>query len=185
MSSVECKLKRLMVGALDGDEAAYREMLGQASRFLRGYYKNRLVQTTHATADAEDLVQETLMALHARRDTYDPAQPFTPWLYAIARYKLIDYLRRTRVAGTHLPIDDVEELTAHDEQASSESSLDLDRLLGELPPKFRIAIRRVKLEGLSAAETAARERMSVSAVKVNVHRGMKALAALIARRRKS
>jgi len=185
MRSSETELKGLMIAALSGDERAYRELLGRVTRLLRGYYKNRLVQATRGAADAEDLVQETLMALHARRDTYDPAQPFTPWLYAIARYKLIDHYRRTPGHRANVPIDDVADIVAHDDQSSSESSLDLDRLLDELPSKFRTAIRRVKLEGLSVAETAAREGLSESAVKVNVHRGMKALATLIARGRKS
>jgi RNA polymerase sigma-70 factor, ECF subfamily len=185
MSFVEAELKGLTIASLDGDERAYRELLGWTSRLLRGYYKARLTRALREAADAEDLVQETLLALHAHRHTYDPAQPFTPWLYAIARYKLIDYYRKTRASATNLPIDDVGEIVVHDDQDSTESSLDLDRLLDELPPKFQSAIRRVKLEGLSVAETASRERLSESAIKVNVHRGMKALAALVAKGRRS
>ena len=183
MSSIEAELKGLMIATLGGDERAYRELLGRMSRLLRGYYKTKLA--ARGAADAEDLVQETLMALHARRDTYDAAQPFTPWLYAIARYKLIDYYRRTRSSAANVSIDDVQEIVAHDDQAASESSLDLDRLLDGLPSKFQTAIRHVKLEGLSVAETAAREGLSESAVKVNVHRGMKVLAALVAKGRRS
>ncbi|WGS21098.1 MULTISPECIES: sigma-70 family RNA polymerase sigma factor [unclassified Bradyrhizobium] len=185
MSSVEAELKGLMIAALGGDERAYRELLGRMSRLLRGYYKAKLAQAARGAADAEDLVQETLMALHARRDTYDPAQPFTPWLYAIARYKLIDHYRRTRNSAGNVSIDDVKEIVAHDDQTASESSLDLDRLLDGLPSKLQTAIRHVKLEGLSVAETAAREGLSEPAVKVNVHRGMKALAALVAKGRRS
>ena len=185
MSSAETELKGLMIASLGGDERAYRELLERMSCLLRGYYKTRLTRAVRGAADAEDLVQETLMALHARRDTYDPAQPFTPWLYAIARYKLIDYYRKTRASTANVPIDDVGDIVVHDDQASTESTLDLDHLLDELPLKFRSAIRRVKLEGLSVAETAARERLSESAVKVNVHRGMKALAALVAKGRRS
>jgi RNA polymerase sigma-70 factor (ECF subfamily) len=174
-----------MIAALGGEERAYRELLGRTSRLLRGYYKTRLARAAGGAADAEDLVQETLMALHARRDTYDPAQPFTPWLYAIARYKLIDYYRRTRGSAANIPIDEVKEIIAYDDQASTDSSLDLERLLAELPSKFGAAIRCVKLDGLSVAETAARQGLSESAVKVNVHRGMKALAALISKERRS
>jgi RNA polymerase sigma-70 factor (ECF subfamily) len=121
------------------------------------------------------------MAIHVKRQTYDPEQPFTPWLHAIARYKLIDYLRRTRASAANVSLEDAEEIIAHDDQDASESSLDLNHLLERLPPKVRAAIRYVKLEGLSVAETAARTRMSEAAVKVTVHRGMKALSALIAR----
>ena len=117
-----------------------------------------------------------------RRQTYDPAQPFTPWLYAIARYKLIDHPRRTRASVTDVSIEDAEAITAHHDQAASESSRDLDHLLERLPPRSRTAIRYVKLDGLSVAETAARTRMSESAVKVTVHRGMKALSAMDARK---
>jgi RNA polymerase sigma-70 factor (ECF subfamily) len=121
------------------------------------------------------------MAVHARRDSYDPEQPFTPWLYAVARYKLIDYLRRSRAAAGNLPFDDIAEITAHDDGMASESSFDLDRLLERLPSRFRDAIQSVKLQGLSVSEAAARAGISESAVKVNVHRGMKALAALVRR----
>src|SRR6266496_6699664 len=137
------------------------------------------------TADVEDLVQETLLALHVRRHTYDPDQPFTPWVYAIARYKLIDYLRRTRASVKNVPLDAVQEIAAHDDHVASESTLDLNQLLERLTPKVRDAIRYVKLDGLTVAEAAARGGMSESAVKVNVHRGMKTLSALIARGRRS
>jgi RNA polymerase sigma-70 factor (ECF subfamily) len=181
MNPIEGELKGLMIAALGGDERAYRDLLGRLSRYLRGYYKNRLTQAARSAGDAEDLVQETMIALHVRRHTYDPAQPFTPWLYAIARYKLIDHFRRTRATSANVSIEDAEAITAHDDQAACESSLDLDHLLERLPPKIRTAIRYVKLDGLSVAETAARTRMSESAVKVTVHRGMKALSALVAR----
>jgi RNA polymerase sigma-70 factor, ECF subfamily len=184
MSSVESQLKGLMIKALGGDERAYREVLGRTSRYLRGYYKTRLPQAARSAGDAEDLVQETLMALHLRRHTYDPELPFTPWLYAIARYKLIDYLRRTRGSVANVSMEDAEEIVAYDDEIASESSLDVHRLLQRLPPKFRTAIRHVKLDGLSVAEAAAQAGISESAVKVNVHRGMKVLAELIAKGRR-
>jgi RNA polymerase sigma-70 factor (ECF subfamily) len=183
MDLIERELKSLMIAALAGDERAYRNLLDRLSGYLRGYYKGRLEKTASAVGDAEDLVQETLMALHLRRHTFDPEQPFTPWLYAIARYKLIDYLRRTRGSSANVAIEDVENVIARDDQAASESSLDLDQLLERLPPKIRAAIRHVKLDGLSVAEAAARTGMSESAVKVSVHRGIKALSASIRERR--
>jgi RNA polymerase sigma-70 factor (ECF subfamily) len=185
MIRLEGELKDLMIATLGGDERAYREVLARLSRHLRGYYKAKLTQAARSASEAEDLVQETLMALHARRQTYEPEQPFTPWIYAIARYKLIDYLRRTRMSAVSVPIEDAEGITAYDDTAASESSLDLDQLLERLPSKFRTAIRHVKLDGLSVAETATRASMSESAVKVNVHRGMKVLSALIAKGQRS
>ena len=185
MGSAESELKGLMIAALGGDERAYGEALSRISRYLRGYYRTRLSQAAGGSGDTEDLVQETLMAVHARRDTYDPERPFTPWLYAIARYKLIDYLRRSRAAVRNLPFEDIAEITAHDDRMASESSFDLDRLLEQLPSKFRVAIHFVKLDGLSVSEAAVRAGTSESAIKVNVHRGMKALAALVGKERKS
>src|SRR5689334_3741572 len=119
MSSAEAELKGLMIAALNGDERAYREALSRTSRYLRGYYRTRLSRAGRGSSDAEDLVQETLMAVHARRESYDPEQPFTPWLYAIARYKLIDHLRRSRAAAGNLPFEDVAEITAHDDRMAS------------------------------------------------------------------
>jgi RNA polymerase sigma-70 factor, ECF subfamily len=183
MDAIEGELKDLMTASLGGDEGAYRNLLSQLSRYLRGYYRARLA--AHSAPDVEDLVQETLLAIHVRRHTYDPDQPFTPWVYAIARYKLIDYLRRIQGSAKNLPIDDAQEIAAHDDHLASESTFDLNQLLQRLPPKVRDAIRYVKLDGLSVAEAAARAGISESAVKVNVHRGMKTLSALIAMGRRS
>ena len=184
MDAIEGELKGLMLASLQGDEAAYRNVLGRLGRYLRGYYRTRLA--TPSAADVEDLVQETLLAIHVRRHTYDPDQPFTPWVYAIARYKMIDYLRRTRALIKNMPLEDLQQQFAtHDDHLAIESSLDLNQLLQRLTPKVRDAIRYVKLDGLSVAEAAARVGISESAVKVNVHRGMKTLSKIIARGRKS
>ncbi len=120
------------------------------------------------------------MAIHTRRHTYDPVEPLTPWVHAIARYKLIDHLRRTRAARAQVPIDAAADVTAQDDHVGTESTYDLTRLLARLPDKMRRAIQAVKLDGLSVAEAAARCRMSESDVKVSVHRGLKALAAAVA-----
>jgi RNA polymerase sigma-70 factor, ECF subfamily len=135
--------------------------------------------------DAEDLVQEVLFAIHTRRDTYDRSQPFTPWLYAIARYKLLDYLRRTKASVKDVPVDDAGHLMAQNDIDGVESSYDLEYLLATLQPKSRRAIRYMKLQGLSVRETAVRTGMTESAVKVSVHRGLKALSALVKKGSKS
>jgi RNA polymerase sigma-70 factor (ECF subfamily) len=116
------------------------------------------------------------MAVHTRRHTYDRRQPFTPWVFAIARNKYVDYLRRTKASMRIDPVEHVEEITAHEDHAAVESTIDLDTLLARLTPKARQAIQYVKLEGLSVKEAAARTGMSPSAIKVSVHRGLKALA---------
>jgi RNA polymerase sigma-70 factor (ECF subfamily) len=168
-----------MIAGLAGDAGAHRELLERLSRQLRGYYRGQLDRIRCGPIEAEDLVQEALIAIHTRRHTYDPSQPFTPWVYAIARYKFVDYLRRTHPSLQDLPIEDVKEMTSRDDQGQVESTLDLEKLMAELPPKMREAIQAVKLDGLSVSEAAARSGMSESNVKVSVHRGLKAMARLI------
>ena len=130
--------------------------------------------------ETEDLVQEAVLAIHLKRHTYDPVEPLTPWVHAIARYKLIDFLRRTRASSADVPIDEADMITAHDDNVDAESSHDLKRLMQRLPEKMRCSIEAVKLDGQSIAEAANRCGISESGVKVNIHRGLKALAALIA-----
>ncbi len=179
----EAELKALMVGGLRGDAAAYRALLARLSRHLRAYFNRRLSRSGRPVTDAEDLVQETLLAIHTNRHTFDPGAPFTPWVHAIARYKLIDHLRRARAPQTHVPLEESEAVVAeNDEHAAAESALDLDKLLNQLPERTQRAIRCLKNEGLSVAEAARRCGMSESAVKVSVHRGLKALARAIADR---
>lgn len=177
----ESELQRLMSAGLSGDADAHRTLLTLASGRLRAYFKTRLARIGHGAVEAEDLVQEALMALHTRRHTYDVSQPFTPWLYGIARYKFFDYLRRTRTTMRDMPVDEAHDIVAHDDAGAVESSHDVDRLLDGLSANMQRAIRHVKLEGLTVNETAARTGMSPSAVKVSVHRGLKALARLIAK----
>ena len=170
-----------MLAGLRGDAAAHRELLTRLSANLRGYYKGRLARIGRSATAAEDLTQEALMAIHTRRHTYDPGAPLLPWVHAIARYKLIDHLRRTRAAAADLPIEDAENLLAQDDHVAAESAYDLKRLMNELPEKMRRAIQLVKLDGLSVAEAAHRSGMSESDVKINVHRGLKSLVNSIAR----
>src|SRR5713226_1818681 len=181
MPSIEAELKRLMVAGLRGNAAAHRRLLDRLSRRLRAYYKSRLARIGRSAAEAEDLVQEALLAIHFKRHTYDPAEPLTPWVDAIARYKLIDFLRRTRTSLDDVPIDEADTMMAHDDNLSAESTRDLEQLTQRLPEKMRCSIVAVKLDGQSIAEAADRCGISESGVKVNIHRGLKTLAALIAR----
>src|SRR5881296_1043102 len=136
MSAIEAELKNLMVAGLAGNAAAHRSLLDQLSRRLRAYYKSRLARIGRSAAEAEDLVQEALLAVHIRRHTYDPGEPLTPWVYAIARYKLIDHLRAARASIVELPIEDAGEIVAQDDHAGAESAYDLHRLLSRLPQKM-------------------------------------------------
>ena len=168
-----------MMAGLDGDTAAYRRLLERLSQHLRSYYRRRLSCVGREAFEAEDLLQDALLAIHTRRHTYDRAELFTPWIHAIARYKLIDFLRRTNLSRGDVPIEDADEITSRADHDEVESSIDLRRLMARLPVKMQRAIQYVKLDGLSVAEAARRSGMTESAVKVSIHRGLKALAAAI------
>lgn len=171
MNATEDRLRALMLRGLAGDAAAHNRLLSELAILLRGFYSRRLGGDP---SDAEDLVQETLIAVHSRRESYDPSKAFTSWAFSMARYKMIDEFRRRRVR-TSIPIEDVEDLFAADAIAPASAALDLDRLMSELSPQQRTAIRQVKLEGLSVEEAALRSGLSPSNVKISIHRGLKKL----------
>lgn len=163
----------LMVAAQAGDAAAYRLLLGEVGAWLRRYYARRL-----PPAVVDDAVQDTLLAIHEKRHTFDPARPFEPWLAAIARYKWIDRLRAMRSTSTEELPDDI---PSGDHGDAVTSAWTLERLLQGLKPAQAEAIRLVKLHGLSIEEAASRTGQSVALVKVNIHRGLNRLAALARR----
>lgn len=174
-ADVEAALKALFLKGLAGDAVAYRDFLQKLSRHLRAFLGKRLFGWPD---DVEDLVQECLLAMHNQRHTFHSDQPLTAWVHAIARYKMIDLLRaKSSREALHDPLDDSSELFAGNDAGPGEARRDLQTLLSTLPEKQREAIVRTKLEGLSVAETSKLTGMSESAVKVNVHRGLKALAA--------
>ena len=177
MNAREAHLKDLLVRGLSGEASSYEAFLRELSAFLRAFLRGRLMRVPD---EVEDLVQETLLAVHNQRHTYDAAQPLTAWVHAIARYKLIDFLRRR--AGREAmndPLGDEDDLLATSDEEAREARRDLAVLLAKLPDRHRLPIQHVKIEGLTVAETAKLTGMSESAVKVGIHRGLKALAALI------
>ena len=174
---IEDRLRALLLQGLDADAAAYQRFLKELSAHLRAFLRRRLAQWPDAV---EDLVQETLLAVHNQRHTYQPQMPVTAWVHAIARYKLVDWLRSHAVKeARNDPLDDAGELFASSDEEAAEARRDLGRLLQTLPDRQRLPIVHVKLEGLSVVEAARLTGMSESAVKVGVHRGLKALAAKI------
>ena len=177
MQPVEERLKTLFLAGLDGDAACYREFLDKLSGHLRGFLRKRLF---HLQDHIEDIVQETLLAVHNGRHTYRSDQPLTAWLHAIARYKLMDFFRaRARHEALNEPLDDYLEIFAHSDAEPADAKRDIGKLLEQLPDKQRLPILHVKLQGLSVTQTAQLTGLSESAVKVGVHRGLKALAAKI------
>lgn len=174
MKSHEGTLRSLVQRSFDGDQAAYREFLKHLSELLRTYIRRQLYRLGRAECDAEDLVQEALLAIHARWHTYDRDMPVTAWAYAIARYKLIDFLRTTTNGARDMSLDDIEEIAAGD-HAAIDAAISVKKLVAALPDKLRQSVELVRLNGLSAKEAALATGMSEAAIKVNVHRGVKAI----------
>lgn len=170
MAASGTRLEALMGHSLAGDARAHEEMLRLLAPALRSYFGRRM---SRAQDDVDDLVQEALIAIHTRRSSYDPSRPIFPWVYAIAKYKLIDYFRRTKNASA-------EELHENDAAEEFESAcaarIDVETMLGALPEKQRLAIRATQIDGESGADVSARHGWSPSDVKVSVHRGLKTLA---------
>ena len=173
---IEKQLHDLWTQSLQGDSACYERALSLLSGHLRSFLRKRLPSQS---SDVEDLVQETLMAIHLKRHTYQSDQPLTAWVYAIARYKWVDHLRtHGRRESLHEDIDDwADSLTADNDAHASETQRDLGQMLAALPAKQRAAIEHTRLQGLSISETARLTGQSEASVKVNVHRGLKALMA--------
>lgn len=164
----------MMVAGMDGDAATHGALLRLLVPMLRSFYRRRV---RDGDDDIEDLVQETVIAIHTRRASYDRDRPFTAWLFAIARYKMVDHFRRRRRL---VPIERLEDiLVAEGFEDASLARLDVTRLLQKLPAKQAEAIRHTKIAGLSVAEAAEKAGIGESDVKVSVHRGLKALAARV------
>lgn len=166
----------LMRAAIGGDSAAYHTLLQSLSTVLRPAVRRGFTQAGAPLGDVEDVVQETLLALHLKRNTWDPSQPLGPWVRAIARHKLIDALRR-RGRRIQIPIDSVLETLAAEEDSSGVDRQDAERLVNGLSGRQRDVVRAVSIDGQSIREVAERMNMKEVAVRVTLHRGLKALGA--------
>lgn len=173
----EDRLRDLFRSGLSGNRRDYQAFLKELSAHLRAFLRKRLARLPD---EVEDLVQESLLAIHNQRHTYDPGQPLSAWVQAIARYKLVDFLRR-RASHDLLtdPLDDEADILSSVDSEAAEARRDLSTLLDGLPERQRLPIVHTRLEGLSVKETAQLTGLSESAIKVGVHRGLKALAAMI------
>jgi RNA polymerase sigma-70 factor (ECF subfamily) len=166
-----------MVSAQGGCEADYRQLLTELGVVINQYLCSRLGRQHFV----EDCVQESLIAIHQARHTYDPRRPFRSWLFAIVRHKAVDVLRRQRSQQQILAQGRQAALVeASDTKGNSpESDLAGGRLLQLLSAQHREAITLTKIVGLSTAEAAARLHISESAVKVRVHRAIGRLKRLL------
>lgn len=172
MIADEPSFARLMIATQAGDRRAYTVLLTEVQTWLERYFRRRV-----PPAQIDDLVQDVLLAIHAKRATWDSTRAFLPWLAAIARYRWVDHLRRIYRSNES-------ELGDHDSSASSEEEavlarMSLERLFVQLPPGQCRAIELVKIEGLSVTEAAVRTGQSESLVKVNIFRGLRKLSALV------
>ena len=167
----EAELARLLRAAIAGDEKAYAAFLARAAALVRAFARRRVGASG---LDAEDVVQDTLLALHVKRHTWRSDAPVTPWLYAIARYKLIDAFRR-RGNRVDVDLDEIAELPAAPEPERA-TSREIGRALAALAPGQRSVVAAISVEGRSIGETAASLGMSETAVRVALHRGLTAIA---------
>lgn len=169
-------LSALMRLARRGDAAAYRRLLGEVAIWLRVVVRRGLVSAGRGPSESEDIVQEALLAVHLKRETWDEQRPIGPWLRAIARYKLADHLRR-RGFHDHVDIDEWSDAPELAVEIEAPAAIDSRRMLASLPERQRTIVQEISLEGHSAADVAGRLGMSEGAVRVALHRALKALAA--------
>ncbi|MER9056250.1 sigma-70 family RNA polymerase sigma factor [Mesorhizobium sp. M0213] len=174
----EAELSRLLRAAIAGDERAYADFLHRIAALVRGFARRKIVQ---GGVDPEDIVQETLLAIHVKRHTWRHNAPVLPWVYAIARFKLIDAFRR-RGRRIEVEIDEIAETFAEPE-AETVSERDVNRALDSLSPAQRSVVSAVSVEGRSIGETAAKFGISETAVRVSLHRGLAAIAKRFGARR--
>ncbi len=165
----------LMRAAIAGDEAAYRKLLADLSRALRGVVRRGFAGVGVARDDVEDVVQDVLLAIHLKRHTWDTSMPLGPWVLAIARNKMIDDLRR-RGRRPEVPVDLTQfEFEGEDQQASIDAH-DVARVLNRLPDRNREIVQAISIDGHSARDVAEKLGMTEVAVRVALHRSLKTLA---------
>jgi RNA polymerase sigma factor (sigma-70 family) len=177
MSADEEQWAVLMRAATAGDEAAYRTFLKAVTPAIRAAASRNLARYGLAAGDAEDVVQDTLLAIHLKRQTWDSGRPIGPWIAAIARNKFIDQMRR-RGHRIQVPIEDVAESLAAEEQPAGLDGYDIGRMLESLNEKQRNVVRSLAVEGASVRQTAERLKMTEGAIRVTLHRAVKALSAI-------
>ena len=166
----EDELARLLRSAIGGDERAYREFLVRVTGLVRGFARRKV----QGGVDAEDIVQETLLAIHMKRHTWRDDAPVMPWLYAIARHKLVDAFRR-RGRQLDIAVEEIADSFAEPE-LETVSGWEVSRVLDTLSPGQRSIVAAISVEGFSISETAKIHNMSETAVRVALHRGLAAIA---------
>lgn len=167
-----------MAAAQDGDHAAYQVLLRECIPLVRAVVRGRGVPP----GAAEDVVQDVLLTLHRVRETYDPRRPFDPWLRAIAQRRAIDWQRSAGRRGTREVFAPEAYEAFPDAGAAPDRDLDragqaalLGRAIAGLPPGQRQALEHLALQERTLDEAAAETGRTKGALKVNLHRAIKAL----------
>jgi len=171
----EAQWAELMRAALAGDGAAYERCLREIAQALRPLVRRGLMRVGANPAETEDVVQDILIAVHLKRQTWDETRPIGPWIAGIARYKMVDAARR-RGRRTNLPIEDFADILPAEGAPEAPSERELTRSLDLLPEGQRKVVRAIAIEGASIAAAAQALNMSEGAVRVALHRGLGALA---------
>ncbi|MDE2379267.1 sigma-70 family RNA polymerase sigma factor [Bradyrhizobium sp.] len=166
----------LMRSAMAGDDAAYHRLLKAVTPVLRAAARRGLARAGAPADQSEDIVQDILLAVHLKRHTWDSEAPFAPWLFAIARNKLIDALRR-RGRRVFVNIDDFAEVLPGEAREETASANEVAAQLGTLPQRQRDVLQSIAVDAASIRDTAAKFSMSEGAVRVALHRGLAALTA--------
>jgi RNA polymerase sigma-70 factor, ECF subfamily len=166
----------LMRSAISGDDAAYHRLLRAVTPVLRAAARRGLARAGQPVDQSEDIVQDILLAVHLKRHTWDTNAPFAPWLFAIARNKLIDALRR-RGRRIFVDIDDFAETLPGETPAETVPAGEIAAQLNTLPARQREVLQSIAVESASIRETAKRFSMSEGAVRVALHRALASLTA--------
>jgi RNA polymerase sigma factor (sigma-70 family) len=172
-SSQENDWAAWMRAAMSGDAGAYRQLLASLAPHIRAVARSRCRRLGAPEGEVEDLVQEVLLTIHLKRGTWDQTRPIGPWVAAIVRNKLIDVLRHRR--HITVPIDDLGDTLPAADPTPELATRDIDTLLGHLKPQQREVVRSISFNGSSIRETADRLQMTEGAVRVTLHRALKAL----------
>lgn len=163
-----------------GDAAAYERLLGDIAAALRLVIRSRLFRSGAATDEAEDIVQEVLIGVHAMRRRWDDARPFMPWLHAIVRYKLVDAARRRKGEAKFrcdLSFEDWCNVAEAPSAGMEGRMLDIGRALSGLPSAQRDVVRSLAIDGASVRETAQKLETTDGTVRMTFHRALQRIAA--------
>jgi RNA polymerase sigma-70 factor (ECF subfamily) len=185
----------LMRAARQGERKAYELLLANIAEAVRGIVRRRLARLGLSTSEAEDVVQEVLLGIHKKRDTWDESRPFLPWVHAVARHKITDAarhkitdaarhkitdaarrLRRHARLHVEIPIEDWPGQFPSPVQETDRNLLDVERLLSKLPARQQSIVQALTFEGASVRGVAERFSMSEGAVRVAFHRAVSRLA---------